>query len=85
MTECKRTPIQGEDDITEDLRGIVQLVVRRYYRPDAGMDLCQFLDRVEASPLADGTYPDFGDDMSSPATVAIIDFAIRVRCGLIDV
>lgn len=84
MTDHVCTPIRGTDDVTEELRGIVREVVRRYYQPDAGMDLCKLLDRIEAHPLDDGTYPDFGDDMSSPATVEIIDFAILVRCGLIN-
>jgi hypothetical protein len=86
VTDHVCTRIRSADDVTEELLDIVRWVVKRHYQPRAGfMDMVKVMDRIEDHVLRDGTYPDLGDDMASPAMDKITEFALRVRCGLINV
>lgn len=78
MNERLFTKIRTESDVTEELRNIVRSVVVDHYL-GTHMDMSGIEDHIEDHVLVDGTYPDLGEDMTSPAMNEVMRFAMRVR------
>jgi len=84
MTELGFTSFRTKADVTEGLLDIVRSVVRCHYQPSTGcMNMVDVADRIEDHVLDNGTHPDLGDNMVSPAMKKITDFALRARRDLV--
>lgn len=83
IAEREFTSFRTEADVTDELLDVVRSVVECHYQPGIGaMNMVDVADRIENHVLDNGTYPDLGDDMTSPAMERIADFALRVRRDL---
>lgn len=78
MTEKKLTAITAVADVTQEVLDAAYTVMDGWPsgRP---IDVENMLDRIEAAPLDDGTYPDLGVDVASPAVREILRAAQQYK------
>ena len=53
-------------DLTDELKRAAEMIVDGWYS-EVRIDWGDFIDRMEQYELEDGNFPDFGEDMDSPA------------------
>lgn len=78
--EMKFTPISTAADVTDELRESAESIVDGWF-PEGRIDWTRFFDRMEDRALADGTYPDFGEDPLSGAVLEIKKHVRRYRAS----
>lgn len=72
------TTFRSEDDVTEELLDIVRELVRDHFREGTGfLNIVSIADRVEKCFLCDGTHPDLGDNIFSPAMMVLTQCAFE--------
>jgi hypothetical protein len=80
MTEKKYTAIFESNEVTEEILDAARSIVDGWYA-NRHIDLNDFLDRLETYQLANGTYPDFGTDITTPAIQKILRYMRRYKMG----